>query len=857
MRSLVWAVAAVGLVAWAPGAGPALGKDAGPRIAELIEQLGTGEGAARQRAGEELQAIGAAALPALREATRSGNRAVATRAEALLEALTDLPPARRAALREEALQAFRRGDYPAMAAACELLTIQEDVPPGDWVSLGHARQLQADAAGAAVAYRTASLELPPETWRDTASRDVLDQTVSEYERHPLILLAGRLQRDEAGDLVGAAQTFLAATRFTGADVSYDALRELWEQSLTEVLQEQHLGFGHWLMTQGMAEAADALERAGHLDEAIEVHMRLRMLASLYPETRDRETPLAMTRLLHRLPPGAPWPDGCGVIPLTPDQPECGLDPDLPASLRRAWRQGPGEWTGTRNETPVAYAFAAPAGQEFATVEFSCDVEMFDPAVGTRRLPQLHGFGPGARDSGTPVAALAWPEGVRDGRQSLAATAEVPPGCPAMRLQMVADYRHRGEQQPAYRVRSFTVRATFRPAGDPPPSPPWVQADVRPAGGVLTADGEPFPVGSSVDRLAPGPHVFEYALPGHGSRRVTLELQPGRRYAVCLDLDSPFTVVPTNLVDLSAEPAGHHDLAALPDGRWLAAYVGPNGRLLLATSRDGRTWDQPHPLPVEPATSQCEEPALLVDHEGTIWLAWFSNRLMPMSEDTHARHLWLAHSTDAVEWSAPRPILCAETYRDVPQSRMRMVRAPDGRYGLLWRQYAAWGASPADLATLEPCGIPVDRRQTCATPHLVFDAEGRWHLAYGGSRSIIWYTSSANGQQWDEPVELLARERGERGDHPFLLLRDGRMALLYHGTSPVFLQHFDPEYVVSIDDRVQVLSQNLPPTDVTFRRTSDGRIVGLVGRDMLWWVEASEEDLLGLPAEPDAVPAARP
>jgi hypothetical protein len=86
MRTLCWLLApalVLGLSALVPAADPP--KADAEQIAKLIKQLGNDDFEVREKATKELEAIGTPALEALREATKTGDAEVKTRAAALLE----------------------------------------------------------------------------------------------------------------------------------------------------------------------------------------------------------------------------------------------------------------------------------------------------------------------------------------------------------------------------------------------------------------------------------------------------------------------------------------------------------------------------------------------------------------------------------------------------------------------------------------------------------------------------------------------------------------------------------------------------------------------------------------------------
>ncbi|HEY1375315.1 MAG TPA: hypothetical protein VGF55_00890, partial [Gemmataceae bacterium] len=253
-----------------------------------------------------------------------------------------------------------------------------------------------------------------------------------------------------------------------------------------------------------------------------------------------------------------------------------------------------------------------------------------------------------------------------------------------------------------------------------------------------------------------------------------------------DADSPFEWVPTNLGDFGLGPVSVRDFARLPDGRWVAALTaGP--RLFTATSRDLVTWDRPRSLPASTVGNNLD-PAITVDDAGTVWVAWFSNRLSLEPQGSGGYTLWLAHSADLAAWAPPRAV-AADTGSGWPLGTLHWLRV--GRdFRLSWRAAAATAPAPARITRLKPIAIPSDKQAWLLDPHVSRDAAGRLHMVVNDALRGIVYATSGDGTAWSEPRFLVRKPPnspfgGEPhlfidGDRAALICQDGTAASVRHG-----------------------------------------------------------------------------
>jgi len=245
-------------------------------------------------------------------------------------------------------------------------------------------------------------------------------------------------------------------------------------------------------------------------------------------------------------------------------------------------------------------------------QFTCWVEPYEERTGRINL-----------------GGISWPRDRPPGRDAIATRFDVPSGAGLVYIQS-------GSSEGKFTVHGITIEPTLRPrAGDgaKPTGGVWIQNEALPKGGILTCDGKGATNESANTDFPAGGHTFSYRLPGRtDGREFEAALEPGGRYGLFINLDSPFATTLTNLRHFSAHLTASSSMVRLSDGRWLVAFTSDAGRggdapprIMLSTSEDLVTWTTPWPLSRNSVFAN-RAPSLVVDERGTIWLAWFSNRL---------------------------------------------------------------------------------------------------------------------------------------------------------------------------------------------------------------------------------------
>jgi hypothetical protein len=307
-----------------------------------------------------------------------------------------------------------------------------------------------------------------------------------------------------------------------------------------------------------------------------------------------------------------------------------------------------------------------------------------------------------------------------------------------------------------------------------------------------------------------------------------------------DADSPFVATLTNLGEFGLGAMDVRDLAKLRDGRWIAA-LSCGTRVMLATSGDLVRWDAPKALPMN-ALANNIDPAIVVDDDGVLWLAWFSNRLSLHPRSSGGYQLWLAHSADAGKtWSAPRAI-AADT-GGWPMGSLCWSRVDEGpQFRLSWRAACAVAASPAQITKLEPIDMSKPQQMWPMGPQVVREdgGGGRFHLVVSDFTRGVAYAVSEDGKKWSEPQVIVEQEpnRTPFGE-PRLMIEGKRVALIYQGYNTSYLRAGTLGDSLLLDGKPIAISAGASGT--SWRRIGD-EVVGFVGGESVWILRAKVGDV---------------
>jgi hypothetical protein len=539
---------------------------------------------------------------------------------------------------------------------------------------------------------------------------------------------------------------------------------------------------------------------------------------------------AVGRLLQKLGADKPLPEITSLLVMSPEKKSYSLDYSDPRLLARAYAtpytQGAHYWN---------FACSAPPGQEIAALEVSCDIEQHELRYGGQFSCWVKPYEGGK--GRINLGGIHWPNDKPAGRDVITKQFDVPAGAGLVYIQS-------GSWKDKFTVHGITIKPTFRPRAKDSAAPTggvWIQNEALPKGGTLTYDGEEVSNESANTDFPPGYHTFSYEIPGRTDRKqLGATLVPGGRYGLFINLDSPFATTLTNLRHFSGYPSARSSIVRLPDGRWLVAYASTEGRgygtplkIMLSTSKDLVTWDKPWPLSHNSIFVN-RTPSLVVDGKGTIWLAWFSNRLHLERLSSGGYRLWLASSRDGKVWSRPMPVDCGY---DNPDMGTQMARGSKGKYWMFIGDRAASADSASGIRHLLPITVDGQDSNRIRTPHVVWDSENRMHMVYADSEKAVWYATSRDGKQWTNPIVIFAKEEGRRIDNPQLILDAERVGVVCEDHKGTWLHrrilNANEKSLEATSTPVKITHHVIPLKGSRLSLTPDGRVVVLAGIDTVW------------------------
>ncbi len=784
--------------------------------------------------------------------------------------------------RGKAREAFARGDYEAMAKAYEPLAdwslgqcheavkeprfsaMRFDECLDDCLGLGHAYQLAGNWANAVRIYQAvldvlkAKLNAgpPPAEGRPLAAA-VRSNLERDYAR--LVRLIGVIQRDELKDPQAAAATLAAAADFCpvlkGSVEELEAhfLKRLGEFAASKEIARDRAHDSTFLYPhRALRELALAQELSGQTLAAIETWVKLNLTRPLSRAAGvSRADIVPLLALVKKVPASQAPPRIPMLLTLSPLAPTLDLNLDEPRTFARScgWSN-----RGNRGEPGDFWLFALcpPRGQEFATLDFACDIEQADPRSGGQFTcwTPAHAEGTGY----VSVASIGW-GGRPPGRGVVAQAFDVPPG-----LEFV--YIETGAVPGKFKVHRVTAKATFRPWEDlgarqavvRPKPDAWVQTECLPPGGILRRDGAVIEAGNALRYPVPGRYTFTYTAPARPETRTCeLNLATDGRYGLFINLDSPFRWKLTTLNGFAQHPPARASLARLADGRWLAAYGSRDKRLLLSASADGAAWDKPW-QPPQASLADNIEPTLHLGRDGALWLAYLNNRLDWPPSDTGGYQLWLTTSRDGRDWSRPKPVMVRNPsvrtafWREFgslggwPWGAAEFVEGPDGRRWLFWRNYVASLDEPDGTCELRPIQFEGGGKPEPRGLHPAIDSAGRFHLLLSTWPGGLCYSTSPDGQKWSAPAPLDVGKAGATIEMAQLLLDGPRAALLYEALNGTWLCRGTLEPAPKFDPPVKITNHVIPAQGSRACVTPDGQVTLLAGDDTVWFLRADKNAL---------------
>ena len=810
-------------------------------IGKLIRDLGDDRWKVRDAASQRLRAIGWPAVPALREAVKSPDLEVKFRAKALLTAICYVTPAELDEKRAAVQKPFRSADYAAAIRAAREVVSYESAETLDWLWFGHVCQLGGNWADAVRAYREVV-----ECIDEDISKGVKETPagigkragpgapgmigpvavpgpipLSPRERKELInqrsvLMSwiARMQSAELKDPKSAAKTLAEALDYLEA--SKTEIDYVW----LEIVKAYPL----------------LLHDAGDAVGAIAAWKR--SVATRGQSKYDyRGSQLVDVERIHKalcsLPEQAPRPEVPWIFPFDGGETATKLDFSDANTLARSYQSGTYDY----------YALAPPRGREFATIEFACDIEQFKVRYSGQFSCFVMAHDP--PDKPKDLGFIAW-TGKQPGREVVKKTFAVPPGAGLVHIRI--------GRPKEFAVHGVLAKATFRAAAkDPAPiqADAWMQTELHPSDGRLTWGSMTMQNEHAYSGVRPGRGTLRFSAPG---RKETIELpfevKSGRRYGLFFNLDSPFRWEQLDL-ELSGARAVNpprFSIQRLGEAGHIAFWCDGGGKLMGAQSKDLVHWTKPEPLPFSSIFDNIE-PASFRAPDGKIYLAFFSNRLSPLTMSTGGYHLWLTGTRDGRVWAPIRRIEIG-MLSPWPPTSASMLAGPYGKQWMFWRDMAGSAETLDGVAELTPIQVQHQeingKKVNLYNVHVVVDDRKQFRMVCDDFGDAIYHLSSEDGRSWAQPRLLVDRRTKHRGPDltdQQLILTGGKEFLLYGGT---YLLPLDLKAEPVFDDEgIKVSCYLASPAGRLFCQGDE--VFAVAGRETTWLLRAKLSDLLAATA----------
>ena len=817
----------------------------------LIEQLGNDEFKKREEAEEKLIEMGGAAVEALRTAAKSTDPEVVFRSQRALKRITELSPEDQKNLRSEGQAAFHAGDYESMARCYRRLFQVQNASIDDGRWLGHAHQLssqwkEAAATYAAVIDRMDPLldkgpekDFPGSTNWPTGNGNALQ------ERAAIIMLTARIQRYYLKDPLAAEKTLRRVYRsHDSLNEPLDSLAEKRRAGIAAAIEaekdvssaQRDINFSNSLRFPLMAlrELADVQQINGNHTDALESWRRIHLISSFCMNSTSSVDAPAIDRLIQELPP-----ESTHLVPavtiLDAEHPTAEFNLASPATLANSY---------DIRQNNASFMLSANKGQEFESLEFSCDIEQFELRYGGQFDSWTLAGEQGKSRKG--LGSIFWPNDKPIGRDKVVQKFAIEPGAGL-------DHFSAGTWKGKFKVHSVAIKATFRPrvkdlAAAAKPVPGFsFHTEFLPKGGTITFNGQPYGNETTSHNVTPGKGLFEYA---HAQfpepRKFTLDLKPGANYALFVNLDSPLTGELTNLRGFHSHYGPTTNVVKMKDGRWLVASC--RGGLRFSSSDDLVNWSEPMATSDAALFNEnynCLAPTLHVDNYGIIWVAYFSNQLDIDQLNTGGYRLFLRSSKDGREWSAPRPMKMGLS--GWPPGNVQMLSGPDGKVWMFYRLQYAVADSPAGIYEFKDLEVPVtpEQRSHARNPQATFDGSGRLHLVWDHFGQTLYYARRDAEGRWGEPLDIAEKAPNQRSSNPQLILRDDQLALIYTANQSTFLRRGKlQDGSPRLGEPVKLAPHTAPLISALPLFTADDRIVLFTGADTVWKQTGSVKAFLG-------------
>ena len=276
-----------------------------------------------------------------------------------------------------------------------------------------------------------------------------------------------------------------------------------------------------------------------------------------------------------------------------------------------------------------------------------------------------------------------------------------------------------------------------------------------------------------------------------------------------------------------------------------------GKLRAARSKDLVDWTKPKALPFNSVFDNIE-PATFRAADGSIYVAFFSNRLSPQTSSTAGYHLWLTRTRDGRTWAPIRRIEIGPL-GGWPLSSPSLCTGPDGKHWLFWRDRAGSGKRLEDVAELTPIHMPPVKGRKPSLRNVCVTRDGkRFDMVCDDFGRAVCHLTSGDGRTWSRPRTLVRKVGGGPGPTDPQLIRVGERMLLLHAGA--YLLAVDPKGdAVPAGHGIKVACHLTQLGGARVFREGD-EVLLLAGTQTTWLLRAKLNDLLAA-ADRSRAPAA--
>jgi hypothetical protein len=353
-------------------------------------------------------------------------------------------------------------------------------------------------------------------------------------------------------------------------------------------------------------------------------------------------------------------------------------------------------------------------------------------------------------------------------------------------------------------------------------------------------------------VRPGRDTLRFSAPDRAERiEVPFEIKPGRRYGLFVNLDSPFRWRQLDL-ELAREHGAQEACMGIQQlaggGCYLAVWCGAASaygevsKILTATSKDLVEWSKPAPLPFNSVFGNVA-PGTFRDADGTVWLAYFSNRLNVQSTYSTAGYsLWITSTRDGKVWTPPRKIEI-QSIDGSPLDPPCLLAGPDGSRWIFCRNFAGSAGTLDRITRLERMELPiVNGNRLNMWNFQVFHDGRRFHMVCDDFGNGIYHLTSTRGTDWAEPHLLVAKAGRTETHYPRLLRAEGAWLLVYAGADAWFIEAVDLAGTPLPAGQGMKISSYLVPLTGATPLVADGKVFFIAGENTAWLLEGDLKDL---------------